>query len=267
MFDMKMFKNFPIWILPLTILLCAASCKNDKADTSSEVINAIPTSPATENKLIYPVRTINENEVKYPEGQEIELEAADFSNGNEPVKISFNKYEDNQLIFNGVSEWLAANPGYSYNINLDNFEPISIFKDTIPVKLKDGNHIYCIYPVDQNQVSVKSSPNASAMFRLENNELTKSADAPVLMLYNHPRRTYKPGEPVYLDYMLINTYGDESYKVDVKIDGKEFKQLENRPYLITGLKPGLHYCEMSLTGGGEPYNVPLNPARMQFTTE
>ncbi len=262
-----MFKNFPFWILPLMVLLSAASCKNDKADTTSETQNAVQTSPASENTLIYPVRMINESEVKFPDGQEIELEASSFPIANEPLKVSFNKYEDNQLIMNGISEWLKANPGYSFNINIDNFEPISVFRDTIPTKLKDGNHIYCLYPVDQNQLSVKSSPNVSNMFRLENNALTKSADAPVLMLYNHPRRTYKAGEPVFLDFMLINTFGDESYKVDVKIDGKLFKQLDNRPYLIKGLKPGIHYCEMILTGGGEPYNVPLNPARMQFTIE
>lgn len=264
---MKLFKKFPIWLLPLTILLSAASCKNDKTASSAEPENIIATSPASENTLIYPVRKIDEAEVKYPEGQNIELEAASFSTAVDPVKINFKGFEDSQLIMSGVSEWLAANPGYSFNINIDNFEPITTFKDSIPTKLKDGNHIFCLYPVDQNQLSVKSSPYLSSMFRLENNAMTKSADSPVLMIYNHPRRTYKPGEPVFLDFMLVNTYGDESYKIDVKIDGKEFKQLDNKPYLITGLKPGIHYCEMVLTGGGEPYNVPLNPARMQFKTE
>lgn len=266
-FDMRFYKIFPLWLLPLTILLSAASCKNDKATQNSDNGSSKATTPATQNTLIYPVRKINESEVKFPEGQLLELEAANFSLANDPIKVLFEGYKDNQLIMKGISEWLSANPGCSFNINMDNFEPISVFRDIIPTNIKDGNHIFCLYPVDQNQLSVKSSPNVSSMFRIESGEMTKTADAPVLMLYNHPRRTYKPGEPVFLDFMLINTYGDDSYKVDVIIDGKEFKQLDNRPYLIKGLKPGRHYCKMSLTGGGEPYNVPLNPASMQFTTE
>lgn len=264
---MTLYKKLPLWLLPLTILLSAASCKNDKTVQNSDTVNSIASAPASENTLIYPVRKINESEVKYPEAQTIEIEAASFTLANDPVKVTFEGYKDNQLLMKGISEWLSANPGCSFNINIDNFEPISVFKDVIPTNIKDGNHIFCLYPVDQNQLSVKSSPNVSSMIRIESNEMTKSADAPVLMLYNHPRRTYKPGEPVFLDFMLINTYGDESYKVDVIIDGVQFKQLENRPYLIKGLKPGRHFAEISLTGGGEPYNVPLNPARMQFTIE
>jgi hypothetical protein len=68
------------------------------------------------------------------------------------------------------------------------------------------------------------------------------------LTYNAPEGEFKDGQPILLDFYVVNTQlSKDGYKVRLIIDGTDKRMLtEWVPYFIYGLKKGSHTIKLEL---------------------
>lgn len=238
-------------VISLTISACAQNTSKDETGT---VINSDPTT----------LRRILEDPITPPDSQEISLVVLDHVDYAGDPKFQYTNYTKDAFVFSKTIT-LDEDPYPTFNFYFDNYEPMVMNNTSVPWDLPEGDHIVASVLLDSLGHTVKypTAYNAT-MIRIKEGEIIKTADAGIMVYYNQPRKTYKIGEPIYLDYLVTNAPLDEVHSLVAIIDNKQFQVESDRNYLIQGLKPGNHMVELVLYRFGEIFHKPLNPSRMTF---
>ena len=87
------------------------------------------------------------------------------------------------------------------------------------------------------------------------------------LFHSRPKGTYKAGQPILLDFYLINTDLKDGTHILASIDGNEFIIRDWQPHWIHGLEPGEHTVSLTLINPeGEPIKGPFSQSNNRTFT-
>lgn len=216
------------------------------------------------------IRRIMEDPVSYPSDQTLELKTVETAPIKGDPRMAFAGYVDGAFRFDKQTglDREDPDPYPNFNFYFDNFEPQVKTNGSIPWDLPEGDHIVAAAVLDEQGFVLKYPTASDAnMIRIRQGEIIKTANAGVMIYYNHPRKAYPAGESVYLDFLVTMAPLDPNYQMYVLVDNQRFEVEIDKTYEILGLKPGKHMVELQMFRFGEMFNKPLNPSRMTFSTE
>jgi hypothetical protein len=248
---------YAITLFSITFLACA---QNTSTQSQAGQPVADPTA----------MRRIMENPVTYPADQTLELKPLETAAIKGVPRMAFSGYVDGAFRFDKQTglDKDEPDPYPNFNFYFDNYEPQVRNAGPITWDLPEGDHIVAAAILDEQGFVLKYPTACDAnMIRIKQGEIIKTANAGVMIYYNHPRKAYATGEAVYLDFLVTMAPLDPNYQMFVLVDNQRFEVAIDKTYEILGLKPGNHMVELQMFRFGELFNKPLNPSRMTFSTE
>ncbi|MGK7394771.1 MAG: phosphopeptide-binding protein [Candidatus Cyclobacteriaceae bacterium M3_2C_046] len=159
---------------------------------------------------------------------------------------------------------LPAQPGQHLHLILNNQSYGCHLDPVFPVNLTPGDYVALAFLSRPWHQSIKHyGAYVLRTFTTGNQDEIDFDDTAPHLFYNQPQgqQTYPAGQPVLLDFYLINTdLGPEAMQVKAEIDQQEFWLQDWTGYLIEGLVPGEHQIRLSLrdqqgTLVDGPYNM------------
>jgi hypothetical protein len=252
-------------VISLAITSSAWGAKVEGVQTGNvRVVPMKPTPEPDEVEVLFAFPTEGEVKTENPVIAQLRLEAyplgfmSDFPRARE-IRDS-NEGQAIHIIVDGKHHFDVneAIDDISENEEI-NFD--QIIEVTIPYNLKNGIHILRAFPVRSYGESLKGpSCFASSYFYFGHAEKNPSIDlSKPYLTYNTPEGEYKDGQPILLDFYVINTQlSKDGYKVRLTIDGSDKRILTDWvPYFIYGLKKGSHKIKLELLDPQDKVLAPL----------
>lgn len=147
--------------------------------------------------------------------------------------------------------------------------------------VKAGPLVFLVFPVSSYSESVKAKKahalmSTSYKSNLKTDSFYKSLSKP-LVIYNQPTGTYKKGDPILIDFYLLNCVLSRYYGYTLLLEiknkankGMVFKTEINHwsPYLIKNFDKGTYVLNLTLLYRGKKVSNPQGiPSRGVFTVK
>lgn len=240
----------------VSFLACAQPSKSPTVSNNNENV-------PEKSRLLY------EEPIVFPANQVISIQSIEKQSVVGNPSFSLVEHTDGSFKFDKSSGLEKGEDPYPlFNFYFDNNEPQVLKNTEVKWDLPEGDHIVTVALLD-GQGNILKYPGAhdANFIRIKQGAITQKANAGVMVYYNQPRKEYRQGETVYLDYLVTGTPLDQAYRMIAIIDGQTFDVDPETTYEIIGLLPGSHMVELQLIRFGELFNKPLNPSRMTFITK